>query len=81
MIAGDQDFYLISELIVSLPTAPKLDWVAASQRCGLIERNISFLKEKIRFLRHSLPIEQVTGIMVVRMVLKKYARRYLYLTF
>jgi hypothetical protein len=35
----------------------------------LIERNIRFLKEKIRSLRHSLPFERVPGIMVVRMVL------------
>ncbi len=69
MIAGDQDFNLISDLIVSLPTAPKLDWAAASQHCGLIERNVQFLKENIRFLRHSLPFERVPGIMVVCMVL------------
>ncbi len=61
---------MISDLIVSLPTAPKLDWAAASQHCGLIERNIQFLKEKIRSLRHSLPFEWVPGIMVVRMVLR-----------
>jgi hypothetical protein len=40
VIAGDQEFNLISDLIVSLPTAPKLDWPAASQHCGLIEKNI-----------------------------------------
>ncbi len=69
VIAGDQEFNLISDLIISLPTAPKLDWVAASQHCGLIERNIRFLKEKICSLRHSLPFEQVLGIMDVHMVL------------
>jgi hypothetical protein len=35
----------------------------------LIKWNIRFLKEKIRSLCHSLPFEQVPGIMVVRMVL------------
>jgi hypothetical protein len=40
VIAGDQEFNLISDLCVSLPTAPKLDWAAASQHCGLVERNI-----------------------------------------
>jgi hypothetical protein len=55
--------------VVQLPTAPKLDWAAASQHCGLIERNIRFLREKIRSLCHSLPFERVPGIMVVRMVL------------
>jgi hypothetical protein len=69
VIAGDQEFNSISDLIVCLPTAPKLDWAAASQHCGLIERNIRFLKEKIRSLRHSLPIERVPGIVVVCMVL------------
>ena len=48
---------------------PKLDWAAASQHCGLIERNIRFLKEKVRSLRHSLPYERVPAIMIVRMVL------------
>jgi hypothetical protein len=40
VIAGDQEFNLISHLIVNLPTAPKIDWAAALQHCGLIERNI-----------------------------------------
>ena len=69
VIAGDQEFASISDLVVQLPTAPKLDWAAASQHCELIERNIRFLKEKIRSLCHSLPFERVPGIMVVRMVL------------
>ncbi len=69
MIAGDQEFNLISDLIINLPTAPKLDWAAALQHCSLIERNIRFLKEKIRSLCRSLPFERVPGIMVVPMVL------------
>ncbi len=70
VIAGDQEFNLISDLMVSLPTALKLDWAAASQHCGLTERNIRFLKEKIRSLRHSLLFERVLGIMVDHMVLQ-----------
>jgi hypothetical protein len=69
VITGDQEFNTISHLIVSFPTAPKIDWAAASQHCGLIERNIQFLKEKICSIRHSLHFEQVPGIMVVHMVL------------
>jgi hypothetical protein len=69
VITGDQEFNSISDLLVSLPTVPKLDWAAASQHCGLIERNIRFLKEKIHSLRHSLLFERVLGIMVVHMVL------------
>jgi hypothetical protein len=64
MIAGNHEFASISDLVVQLPTAPKLDWAAASQHCGLIERNIRYLKEKIRSLCHSLPFERVPGIMV-----------------
>jgi hypothetical protein len=69
VIRGDQEFASISELVVGLPTTPRLDWAAASQHCGLIERNIQFLKEKVRSLRHSLPYERVPAIMIVRMVL------------
>ncbi len=69
MIAGDHEFGSISDLVVNIPTAPKLDWAAASQRCGLIKWNIRFLIEKIRSLCHSLPFEGVPGIMVVHMVL------------
>ena len=69
VVKGDQEFSSISDLVTGLPTMPRLDWAAASQHCGLIERNIRFLKEKIRSLRHSVPFERVPGIMVVRMVL------------
>ena len=68
-LSGDQEFAALSELAGSLPSAPSLNWVAASQHCGLIEQNIHFLKEKIRSLRHSLPFERVPGMMVVHMVL------------
>jgi hypothetical protein len=67
VIAGDNKFASISDLVVQLSTAPKLDWVAASQHCGSIERNIRFLKEKICSLHHSLPFERVLGI--VRIIL------------
>ena len=67
VVKGDQEFASISDLVAGL--MPRLDWAAASQHCGLIERNIRFLKEKIRSLRHSVPFERVPGIMVVRMVL------------
>ncbi len=69
VIKGDQEFASISDLVMNLPTKPSLDWAAASQHCGLIERNIQFLKEKIRSLCHSIPFERVPGIMVVRMVM------------
>jgi hypothetical protein len=68
-IKGDHEFASINDLVVGLPTKPSLDWAAASQHCGLIKRNICFLKEKIRSLCHSLPFERVPDIMVVWMVM------------
>jgi hypothetical protein len=64
--------------VINLPTTPKLDWVAASQHCGLIKQNIRFLEEKIHSLCHSLPFERVLGIMVVHMVLQivKFVNRF-----
>jgi hypothetical protein len=69
VISRDQEFSALNHLITVLPTAPCLDWVAASQHCGLIECNIRFFKEKLCLLCHSLPFTTVPGIMVVYMVL------------
>ncbi len=69
VLSGDHKFAALSELAGNLSGASNLNWMAASQHCGLIEQNSRFLKEKIRSLRHSLPFEWVPGIMVVHMVL------------
>ncbi len=69
VISGDQEFAALNALTTVLPTAPCLDWAAASQYCGLIKWNICFLKEKICLLCHSLPFTKVPGIMVVCMLL------------
>jgi hypothetical protein len=68
-IAGDGEFAWIADQVASLPTNPVLDLAAASQHVGLIECNISFLKEKTRSIRHSLPFERIPAVMLVRMVL------------
>jgi hypothetical protein len=69
VLSWDHEFAALSDLAANLPTAPELNWAAASQHCGLIEQNIHSLKEKIHSLRHSIPFEMLPGIMVVRMVL------------
>lgn len=69
VVSGDQEFTSITDRVTHLPTTPKVNWAAASEHCGLVERNIRFLKEKIRSVRHSLPFERIPGIMVVRMAL------------
>ncbi len=35
----------------------------------MIERNIRFLKEKVRSLRHSLPFKRIPALMLIRMVM------------
>jgi len=69
VIKGDHDFSLVSDLVATLPTTPNRDWAAAAQHCGLIERIIQLIKERVRLVQHSLPFDQVPGIMVVCMVL------------
>jgi hypothetical protein len=69
VIRGDHEFNSISNLAANLPTTPTLDWAAAAQHCGLIERNIRFVKDKVRSVRPSLPFKQVPAIIVIQMVL------------
>jgi hypothetical protein len=69
VISGDQEFAALNALTTVLPTAPCLDWAAASQHCVLIEHNIRFLEEKISSLCHGLLFTTVSVIMVVYMVL------------
>jgi hypothetical protein len=64
----DQEFSALNALTTVLPTAPCLDWAAASQHCGPIECKKGFFKISC-LLRHSLPFTMVPGIMVVHMVL------------
>ena len=68
-IAGDGEFVWIADQVASLPANPTLDLAAANEHVGLIERNIRFLKEKVRSLRHSLPFEWIPALMLIRMVL------------
>ena len=68
-IAGDGEFVWIADQVASLPTNLTLDLAAANEHVGLIERNIRFLKEKTRSLRHSLPFERISALLLIRMVL------------
>jgi hypothetical protein len=68
-IAGNREFAWIADQVASLPTNSMLNLAAASEHVGLIERNIRFLKEKTRSVRHSLPFEQIPAVMLIRMVL------------
>ena len=45
-----------------------LDLAAENEHVGPIKRNIRFLKEKVRLLRHTLPFERLPPVMLVHMV-------------
>ena len=62
IIKGDHEFNSVSDLAATLPTTPDLDWAAAVQHCGLIKRNIQFIKEKVRSVRHSLPLNECRAL-------------------
>jgi hypothetical protein len=62
VVKGDQEFASVSDLVAGLPTMPRLDWAAASQHYGLIERNIRFLKDKIRSLCHIVSLNKCRAL-------------------
>ncbi len=58
-IWADLEFQTIRGLVGELPTYPRLVLAAQGEHVGPVERNIRFLKEKVRSLRHTLPFERV----------------------
>ena len=62
-IAVDGNFAWIADQVASLPFNPILNLATASEHVGLINRNIRFLKEKTRSIRHSLPFERIPAVM------------------
>ena len=68
IVQGDLKFKPLEQLVKELPRVPKLDLAAKEEHVGDIERNIHYLKEKFRQLRHTLPFVQIPGVIIVRMV-------------
>jgi hypothetical protein len=68
-IAGDGEFVWITDQVASLLPNPILNLAAALEHVGLIEHNIRFLKEMTHLIRHSLPFERISALMLIRMVL------------
>jgi hypothetical protein len=62
------EFGPLEELVRQLPSVPDLDLASKEEHVGNIERNIRYLKEKFRQLRHTLPFKQIPGVIIVRMV-------------
>ena len=68
LVRGDLEFGPLDKLVKELPRVPDLDLASKEEHFGNIDRNIRFLKEKFRQLRHTLPFRQIPGVIIVRMV-------------
>ena len=68
MVRGDLKFKPLEQLLQELPQVPTLDLAAKEEHVGDIKRNMRYLKEKCRQLRHTLPFLQIHGVIIVRMV-------------
>jgi len=67
-VRGDLEFKPSDQLLKELPSVTELDFAAKEEHVGNIERNICYLKEKFRQLRHTLPFWQIPGVIIVWMV-------------
>ena len=67
-IRADLEFSTLQALVGELPTNPTMELAAQGEHVGPVERNIRFLKEKVRSLRHTLPFEKVPKYMLIHMV-------------
>jgi len=65
LVRGDLEFGPLKELVKQLPSVPDLDLASKEEHVGDIERNIRYLKEKFRQLRHTLPFKQIPGVIIV----------------
>ena len=68
MVQEDIEFKPLEQLLKELPQVPELDLAAKEEHVGDIERNTSYLKEKCRQLRHTLPFLKISGVIIVWMV-------------
>ena len=59
IVRGDLKFKPLEQLVKELPRVPELDLAAKEEHVGDIERNMRYLKEKFRQLRHTLPCLQI----------------------
>ncbi len=59
LVRGDLEFGPLKELVKQLPSVPDLDLASKEEHVGDIKRNIRYLKEKFRQLRHTLPFKQI----------------------
>ena len=65
IVQGDLEFKPLEQLLKQLPRVPESDQAAKEEHVDDIERNICYLKEKFRQLRHTLPFVQIPGVIIV----------------
>ena len=68
IVRGDLEFKPLEQLVKELPRVPKLDLAAKEKLAGDVKRNICYLNENFRQLRHTLPFVQIPGVIIVWMV-------------
>ena len=64
LVRGDLEFGPLEELVKELSSIPELDLASEEEHAGNIKRNIRYLKEKFRQLRHTLPFKQIPGVIM-----------------
>ena len=67
-IRADLEFVTLQTLVGELPTQPTLLLAAQEENVGPVERNIRYLKEKVRLLRFTLPFTKIPKFMLIYMV-------------
>ena len=67
-IRADLESARLQTLVGELPTQPALLLAAQGEHVGPVERNIRYLKEKVRSLRFNLPFTKIPKFMLIYMV-------------
>jgi hypothetical protein len=67
-VTADNEFAPFGELMYDLPGAPTINLTSANEHEPYIERRIRVVKERIRAVRHSIPLTQIPVKMLTHMV-------------
>jgi hypothetical protein len=67
-IKADLEFTKLEVIVSELPTRPRMILDAQGEHVGSVERNIWYLKEKVRSLQYTLPYSKIPKYMLIHMV-------------
>ena len=68
-IGMDGEFSQLKPLIAAMPGRPHINLTIANEHVPNIERRIRVVKERCCAIRHGLPFQRITQLMVIHMVL------------